>query len=118
MYRAVMEEVVRFLDRCHHSLDAIQLNALINGTASCGGGSISSGGSTGHHGRSKSVLHVSKCNDSDSSGTSSPRARSSTNLIDVQKNLQAMKGGGDAGGGGGLVAPPPGSYSNFRDYTW
>uniref|UniRef100_A0A182J3S0 Uncharacterized protein n=1 Tax=Anopheles atroparvus TaxID=41427 RepID=A0A182J3S0_ANOAO len=39
MYRAVMEEVVRFLDRCYRSLDALQ---------------------SGQIGRSKSVLQVSK----------------------------------------------------------
>jgi hypothetical protein len=117
MYRAVMEEVVRFLDRCHHSLDAIQLNSLINSSGMCGGGGGTNG--AGNHGRSKSVLQVFKCNDSDSSGASSPRARSSTNLIDVQKNIHHMKGIGDRDGGDVLsMAPAPINYNHFRDYTW
>lgn len=114
MYRAVMEEVVRYLERCYRSLDALQ-PALI--------------------GRSKSVLQVSKPSsssiitnhDSDSSSASSPRARSSTNLIDVQKSYTKSHP---------LVKPmnstpanalldddcappsPASSYSTFRDFTW
>ncbi|XP_041771351.1 autotransporter adhesin BpaC-like [Anopheles merus] len=91
MYRAVMEEVVRFLDRCYRSLDALQ---------------------SGQIGRSKSVLQVSKTSghqqqqqhqhhhDSDSSSASSPRARSSTNLVDVQqhnKPYTKAAGGGHNG---------------------
>ncbi|XP_058066975.1 uncharacterized protein LOC131216485 [Anopheles bellator] len=142
MYRAVMEEVVRFLDRCYRSLDALQ-------TASA------------QMGRSKSVLQVSGKNpgsqhpqppqqhqhqhhhhhDSDSSSASSPRARSSTNLIEAPKAYTKASGGG--GGKNGrleqqqqqpsslslagtalheddcVVPPSPASsYSTFRDFTW
>ncbi|XP_050073798.1 uncharacterized protein LOC126561596 [Anopheles maculipalpis] len=148
MYRAVMEEVVRFLDRCYRSLDALQ---------------------SGQIGRSKSVLQVSKASggvqhhhqqhhqqhqhDSDSSSASSPRARSSTNLVDVQQKSYT-KAGITTGHNGHLdhqhqhqpssltlinsassasqhVAPstlheddcvvppsPASSYSTFRDFTW
>lgn len=63
MYRAVMEEVVRFLERCHRSLDAIQCEPIS---------------------RSKSVHHVEK-DDIDNSSTL--RARSSTNLIQCPPQL-------------------------------
>ncbi|XP_065076864.1 uncharacterized protein LOC135700317 [Ochlerotatus camptorhynchus] len=119
MYRAVMEEVVRYLDRCYRSLDALQPNVI---------------------GRSKSVLQVSKNNanhDSDSSSASSPRARSSTNLNDVQKSYtkkqqellihhhhQQQRHPASTGSAIPLLdddcAPssPASSYSTFRDFTW
>ncbi|XP_053675001.1 uncharacterized protein LOC128725292 [Anopheles nili] len=141
MHRAVMEEVVRFLDRCYRSLDALQ---------------------SGQIGRSKSVLQVSKTNgtqhphhhhqhDSDSSSASSPRARSSTNLIDAQQKPYSKATGGTGQNGrldhqqpssltlipnssstasqhtvssthheDDCVVPPSpaSSYSNFRDFTW
>ncbi|KAL1397355.1 hypothetical protein pipiens_009828 [Culex pipiens pipiens] len=142
MYRAVMEEVVRYLDRCYRSLDVIGTN----GTANIG--------------RSKSVLQVSRVpssssssihhnHDSDSSNASSPRARSSTNLIDVQQKSQSytkkqhqlqqqqqqnQSGTTTANGTtavtngnhnsmlldeDSVVSPSPaGSYSTFRDFTW
>lgn len=143
MYRAVMEEVVRYLDRCYRSLDAI--------------------GHTSNIGRSKSVLQVSRVpssssthnHDSDSSNASSPRARSSTNLIDVQKSSLSMSSSSSSytkkqhqlqqqqqqqqhqsqsgstsltnGNHNSLLldddsvvvsASPAGSYSTFRDFTW
>ncbi|XP_058464745.1 uncharacterized protein LOC131438628 [Malaya genurostris] len=120
MYRAVMEEVVRYLDRCYRGLDALQPNII---------------------GRSKSVLQVSKNHshhDSDSSSASSPRARSSTNLIDVQKTYtkkqqellssHQQQPQQQLQGNSIVVSPlldddcvppsPAGSYSTFRDFTW
>lgn len=61
MYRAVMEEVVRFLEKCHRSLDTIH-NEPIS--------------------RSKSVHHVEK---GDIDYTNNLRARSSINLIDYSR---------------------------------
>lgn len=61
MYRAVMEEVVRFLEKCHRSLDTIQSEPIS---------------------RSKSVHHVEK---DDTDNASTLRARSSTNLIDCPR---------------------------------
>lgn len=69
MYRAVMEEVSRFLERCTCCLESIQhSNKTIE--------------------RSKSVVQVFKNIDSDSTDSSAPscgshRARSSTNLLEV-----------------------------------
>ncbi|XP_055533454.1 uncharacterized protein LOC129723323 [Wyeomyia smithii] len=117
MYRAVMEEVVRYLDRCYRGLDALQPSII---------------------GRSKSVLQVSKNHnhhDSDSSSASSPRARSSTNLVDVQKTYtkkqqELLSSHQQKHHQNGSIAaspllddncPPPspaGSYSTFRDFTW
>ncbi|XP_053686806.1 uncharacterized protein LOC128736356 [Sabethes cyaneus] len=120
MYRAVMEEVVRYLDRCYRGLDALQPNII---------------------GRSKSVLQVSKNHshhDSDSSSASSPRARSSNNLNDVQKTYtkkqqellsshqqqQQHHQHGSTAASPVLIdddcAPPSpaGSFSTFRDFTW
>lgn len=56
MYHAVMEEVVRFLDRCHQSLNAMDTNQI---------------------GRSKSINHVFG-NDYDSKH----RMRTGTNTMD------------------------------------
>lgn len=120
MHRAVMEEVVRYLDRCYRSLDALQPNVI---------------------GRSKSVLQVSKTatnHDSDSSSASSPRARSSTNINDVQKSYtkkhqefmslhhpQQQQRPASTSSAIPLTdddcAPPSpasSSYSTFRDFTW
>ncbi|KFB48626.1 hypothetical protein ZHAS_00016616 [Anopheles sinensis] len=115
MYRAVMEEVVRFLDRCYRSLDALQ---------------------SGQIGRSKSVLQVSKTSngtqhnhnhhhsnnhhhhDSDSSSASSPRARSSTNLVDVHQKTQHGAPSTHPEDDCAVPPSPASSYSTFRDFTW
>lgn len=62
MYHAVMEEVVRFLDRCHQSLNAMQTNNQI--------------------GRSKSINHVF-VNDYDGKA----RMRTSTNMMDRSSEI-------------------------------
>lgn len=100
MHRAVMEEVSRFLERCIHSLDSIQIAGQVN------------------IGRSKSVVQVSKHHDSDSTdiGTDSSasygshRARSSTNLIDashLKKRCHVDN-----------VPLSSSLYNNFVDFTW
>lgn len=114
MYRAVMEEVVRFLERCHHSLDTLMVEQPIA--------------------RSKSSHHVhqdvdssnlSNCSDNDQSIIASPspppgkmglftssRLRCST--IDAPKmfnrNLSTS--------GINSTMQTAGSYTNFRDFTW
>lgn len=128
MYRAVMEEVVRFLDKCHHSLDSLQAG-------------VSGGG--GQLGRSKSVVQVSKHHDSDSTDCSatsySPRARSSTNLVESTSCNQQQqppqqqhfkKRSHNASAAAAVLLdsdgpqPPQSSssscslYTNFRDLTW
>lgn len=94
MYRAVMEEVIRFLERCHRNLDSIQNEQIA---------------------RSKSIHHVYR-NDiivNSESNPTSPRARSSTNLMDVQKTACPNKSNEDTSN-----SSPAASYNNFRDFTW
>lgn len=67
MYHAVMEEVVRFLDRCHQSLNVMQTNQI---------------------GRSKSINHVFG-NDFDGKA----RMRTSTNCTNMMDRSSEM---GDA----------------------
>lgn len=90
MYRAVMEEVVRFLERCHRNLDSMQKEQIA---------------------RSKSIHHVYRAEISNENNPASPRARSSTNLSDVQKSCP-NKGAEEA------TSSPLNSYNNFRDFTW
>lgn len=102
MYRAVTDEVARFLDKCYRSLEAIhqqQQQQCQTGTTI---------------GRSKSVVQVSKHHDSDSSCSTSmsktksaSRARSSTNLIDA-KYFSGNKS----------TDVTCDSYEHFRDFTW
>lgn len=99
MYRAVTEEVARFLDKCYRSLEAIHEQQCQTGTTI---------------GRSKSVVQVSKHHDSDSSCSTSmsktkstSRARSSTNLIDAKYFC-----------GNKSQDVTCDSYENFRDFTW
>uniref|UniRef100_A0A182FHC2 Uncharacterized protein n=1 Tax=Anopheles albimanus TaxID=7167 RepID=A0A182FHC2_ANOAL len=156
MYRAVMEEVVRFLDRCYRSLDALQAAGQIGRSKSVlqvsgANGVTANGGSKAagqqHHGTTinhNHHHHNHHHHDSDSSSASSPRARSSTNLIEGPK---AYTKASMSGGNGRLeqqqqqqslslinasgVAPtalheddcnvppsPASSYSTFRDFTW
>ncbi|KAJ6640857.1 hypothetical protein Bhyg_05790 [Pseudolycoriella hygida] len=65
MYHAVMEEVVRFLDRCHQSLNAMQTNQI---------------------GRSKSINHVFG-NDLDGKA----RTRTSTNVMDRSNEISDVE---------------------------
>jgi len=108
MYRAVMEEVIRFLERCHRSLDGLQICSVVE--------------------RSKSVHQVpetinnnnnqnvddSNCNGHDGSKmqTNELRTRSSTNLIASEKVFMSHNSTQ-------IIPVSPGSsYSNFRDFTW
>lgn len=93
MYRAVMEEVVRFLERCHRNLDSMQ-NEQIS--------------------RSKSIHYVCR-NDSscETNNPPSPRARSSTNLMETQNGCPAKTIEESI-----ATTSPAASYNNFRDFTW
>lgn len=73
MYHAVMEEVVRFLDRCHQSLDAMQ--------------------QTNQIGRSKSINHVFG-NDFDGK----TRMRTSTNMMDRTSEIGDVDGNASLSG--------------------
>ncbi|XP_058120131.1 sericin 1 [Anopheles ziemanni] len=83
MYRAVMEEVVRFLDRCYRSLDALQSGQIGRSKSVLQVSKTSNGGTQHNHNHHHSNNHHH--HDSDSSSASSPRARSSTNLVDVHQ---------------------------------
>ncbi|XP_055841909.1 ras guanine nucleotide exchange factor E [Episyrphus balteatus] len=105
MYRAVMEEVARFLER-------FQKNSACSRSEQIS--------------RSKSMYHVYSDHDKGSdSGNSSvyPRARSSTNLIDL-KRMSPSSCGGDSTKSGEEdhdhydLASPINSYSTFKDFTW
>lgn len=114
MYRAVMEEVVRFLERCHHSLDTLVLEEPIARSKS-----------SHHVHQDVDSSHLSNCSDNDQSIIASPspppgktglftssRLRSST--IDAPKlfnrNLSTS--------GINNTMQTAGSYTNFRDFTW
>lgn len=109
MYRAVMEEVARYLDKCHRALDHLQLGAPQPSI-----------------GRSKSVVQVSKNHDSDSTDCStgySPRARSSINLVDTIQQPQHFKKRYHNVNGSALLDTDslpmvPSSYTALRDLTW
>lgn len=103
MYRAVMEEVARFLER-YQKNSACSRSEQIS--------------------RSKSMYHVySELDKGSDSGNSSvyPRARSSTNLIDL-KRMSPTSCGGDSTKSGEEdhydLASPANSYSTFKDFTW
>lgn len=125
MYRAVMEEVSRFLEKAHRGFECLQAppQAPI--------------------GRSKSVVQVSKNHDSDSTDCStsySPRARSSTNLVEsaaantatgtattITATTHFKKRTHNANSSTSalhdsdslnLVPPSSSLYTNFRDLTW
>uniref|UniRef100_A0A182YLU2 Uncharacterized protein n=1 Tax=Anopheles stephensi TaxID=30069 RepID=A0A182YLU2_ANOST len=100
MYRAVMEEVVRFLDRCYRSLDALQSGQIGRSKSVLQVSKASGGGAQHHHQHHQQQQHHQ--HDSDSSSASSPRARSSTNLVDVQQKPYTTKAGGATGHNGRL----------------
>ncbi|XP_050095000.1 uncharacterized protein LOC126577426 [Anopheles aquasalis] len=160
MYRAVMEEVVRFLDRCYRSLDALQAAGQIGRSKSVlqvsGANAVTANGGSKlagqqHHGTTTINHHHNHHHhhhhDSDSSSASSPRARSSTNLIEGPKTYTKASMSGVNGRleqqqqqqqqqslsliNASGVAPtalheddcnvppsPASSYSTFRDFTW
>lgn len=116
MYRAVMEEVVRFLERCHHSLDTLVVEEPIARSKS-----------SHHVHQDTDSSHLSNCSDNDQSIMASPsppppagksglftssRLRCST--IDAPKlfnrNLSTS--------GINSTMQTAGSYTNFRDFTW
>lgn len=113
MYRSVMEEVVRFLERCHQSLDALPM------------GGMNSGGG----GRCKSAIYVSNNNtiqELENGHYSSPninnagisnRTRSSTNLMDTTKYLKSSQQQLQKEQSINETSSAS-SYNTFRDFTW
>lgn len=103
MYRAVMEEVARFLERYQKNYACTRSEQIS---------------------RSKSMYHVYTDHDKGSdSGNSSvyQRARSSTNLIDL-KRMSPTSCGGESTKSGEEdhydLTSPINSYSAFKDFTW
>lgn len=91
MYRAIMEEVARYLEKCHLNFELLEQrerDTIIE--------------------RSKSIAHIAKRNFSDQG--SSARAQSSTNLCSLH-TLQPQKQKS-----GTLLSDL--SYSAFKDFTW
>ncbi|XP_037942476.1 rho GTPase-activating protein gacF-like, partial [Teleopsis dalmanni] len=120
MYRAVMEEVVRFLDRYHNHKQNNRNNME----------QIS---------RSKSLYHVyaggheNNPHSDESMATSYLRTRSSTNLIDLKQSPHLLPPPASTHNDAATVAnikhnklseptydavAPPNSYSTFKDFTW
>lgn len=96
MHRALMEEVVRYLEKCHHNLSLLQMQQLKDKTT------IE---------RSKSLLYMAKCkfsNDLLLIDNNNGRARSSTNLIDVLPPNPKSQ----------TLSESTVSYSAFKDFTW
>lgn len=115
MYRAVMEEVARFLERCHHSLDSLVVDEPISRSKSS------------HHivHPDADISNLSNCSDNDQSVITSPspppgkmglfagtRLRSST--IDAPKVFNRKI----SACGVNSTMQTAGSYTNFRDFTW
>uniref|UniRef100_A0A1L8DBH6 Uncharacterized protein n=1 Tax=Nyssomyia neivai TaxID=330878 RepID=A0A1L8DBH6_9DIPT len=95
MYRALMESVAHFLERCHISLDSLQQKESLS--------------------RSKSALQVIP-HDLEIPATSSPtRPRSSSNMSDLDLHLSHRNLSDDLSMDSIQTVS---SYSNFRDFTW
>uniref|UniRef100_A0A1B0CGT1 Putative lateral signaling target protein 2 n=1 Tax=Lutzomyia longipalpis TaxID=7200 RepID=A0A1B0CGT1_LUTLO len=98
MYRALMESVAHFLERCHMSLDAMQQKESL-----C---------------RSKSALQMIP-HDLEVPATSSPtRPRSSSNMSDLELHLPPHRPEDLLENSMDSIQSVPSSYSNFRDFTW
>lgn len=97
MYHAVMEEVVRFLERCHQSLNSIQMNQIS---------------------RSKSVSHVyggaPEPIGFDTSRDNKPRLRTKT--MDKAFNSTMLSLSENMDTNGTTVAND--SFAAFKDFTW
>ncbi|XP_055703019.1 uncharacterized protein LOC129801744 isoform X2 [Phlebotomus papatasi] len=98
MYRALMESVAHFLERCHMSLDALQERESLN--------------------RSKSVLQMLPYELTEVPATYAPtRQRSSTNVSDIELHLSCQNLPRDIKASTDSIQTIT-SYSNFRDFTW
>lgn len=110
MYRVLMEEVVRFLERCHYSLDAMLVSEPMS--------------------RSKSTHYVHQACDTQLSNTSN---ESASDPGSFKYNLLAENGLLNRGRCSTIDGPTlvtrhlsssvkvvqsADSYSNFRDFTW
>lgn len=98
MYHAVMEEVVRFLERCHQSLNTIQMNQIS---------------------RSKSVNHINMQDKNSSileNGRDAIKMRSRTNAKTMEKPHSLMMMSLDENID---VNPSPNdSFATFKDFPW
>lgn len=103
MYHAVMEEVVRFLERCHQSLNVMQMNQIS---------------------RSKSVSHVYGQQDSHVDTTTSQsinnhigkgRQRIASTLLDKPQSMLTMMSLDE---NMDMNSSATDSFSQFKDFTW
>lgn len=103
MYHAVMEEVVRFLERCHQSLNVIQMNQIS---------------------RSKTVSHVYGQQDSHLDTTTNQtmnnhvgkgRQRVASTLLDKPQSMMTMMSLDE---NMDMNSSATDSFSQFKDFTW
>lgn len=98
MYHAVMEEVVRFLERCHQSLNAIDHQSQVP-RSKCGNFAYTS---------SQQSLHQTAGDCSTMS-----RLPLSTNMVNnLSDTMTSVDTCNDT------MTSSIGSYTNFRDFTW
>lgn len=91
MYRCIMEEVARYLEKCHLNFEQLQQRERDKVLE-----------------RSKSIANIAKVKAADLNGVtdSNGRARSSSNLHAIQNQRQQKSTTLDI------------SYSAFKDFTW
>jgi hypothetical protein len=91
MYKCIMEEVARYLEKCHLSFEQIQKRERDKVIE-----------------RSKSIAYIAKSKTISGVTGSDGRAKSSTNLSSLQTNKPTRSGT--------LLSDI--SYSAFKDFTW
>lgn len=116
MYHALMEEVVRFLERCYQSIESMQKNNKIA--------------------RSRSINHMFIEQSAQQSSTKNERRIS--DIGSLRSNLNIVPDKNSGGGGGGIAnastekdqlndsfvssvtttTTSTDSYNNFTDFTW
>lgn len=137
MYHAVMEEVVRFLDRCHHTLSAQTTTTTTTGKSSVAGGG--GNGKLSAMARSKSVNQVFVPNDTSSllnepirgsngggGGASSAGARqrpSGGNKLSLTQMMNSLDENFDISALATTTTTTTGrtsesSFANYKDLTW
>jgi len=95
MYRAIMEEVIRYLEKCHLNFDLLtqrEKDRVIE--------------------RSRSIAFMTKAHFAD---VADVRARSSTNLMSLNTSPSASAAAHKTRSGTLLSDI---SYSTFKDFTW
>lgn len=93
MYRAIMEEVARYLEKCHLNFELLQQRERDKVIE-----------------RSKSIAHLAKCRVAELGTANDGRARSSTNLLSLNSSQPLKQKSGT------LLSDI--SYSAFKDFTW